>query len=1011
MPKLNSAFQVRAVQDIIKKEEETLAYWKEHKINEKVRERNANGKKFYFLDGPPFVTGELHLGHVWVKAYKDMVVRYKRTRGFNVVDRAGYDTQGLPAERLIEKKLNIKSKQEIEETIGIENFIKACKTEIDYYIGKWKNDFERFGVSLDFSHPYLPHSNEYMEGEWALFKTIDDRGYLYSGRKTTPYCPQCQCVVSQGSMEVEHSNEKDPSIFITFKVNAAKSKKSKIALKEGTRLLVWTTTPWTLPANVAIAMDPRALYVIANIRGENIILAKDRVEQVSLLLKESVVILQEFYGSELDGVYYISELEGKVPAQKELRKYHKVLAAPELVSSGEGTGLVHIAPGHGLDDYKLGLKSGLPIFCPVGPDAAYDHDAGAYSGIKVPSDANAAVLSDLKELGMLKFSGELIHSYPHCWRCHNKIIFIATPQWFLNVQKIKKKLLAINEKINWLPDEAKAWERDLFSNSPDWCISRQRYWATPMPIWICSKCGEREVIGSRKELEEKAINKEYTHSLTDLHRPYVDDVIIRCGKCGAESRRIKDVLDVWFDSGMSFRLCVSEEQFKTLFPVDFVVEYVEQIRAWFSVLMKCSLFLYGKSPLKNIAVYGILFDLDGRKLSKSIGNFTPISELIKSISADAVRIYFLNRNQIDNIFLNEKAIKDEDRTLLLLYNISNLIGEYSEAVGYVPKLKTGPIEKLDAEEVWLLSRYASTLGKVTASLDAYEPYGATSVIKRFVSEDISKFYLKAAKKRILEGGKKARSALDVINYVLFNTLIMLSPIAPFVSEGIYLDRYNLKESISLESWPKAKKGMLNPMLEKDFDVAQEAITALLNSREKADIKLRCPISLATVEVNDDEVENALLKLSGVVEDYINAKQLKVKRVRAFGKEIRPAFTKIGPEFKGDAQVVAEALKIEDADKVSVEINKNGHYPLHTKNGLFDIRPEHFSVIEKLESENAIKFDHGIAFIDTQISEELMEESMVREFERRVQIARKDAGLKKADRMFCSTKSTGAFSSR
>ena len=689
--------------DLNEREEEILRYWAENSINEKVRTKNRNiGKPFYFLDGPPFVTGELHLGQVWTKAFKDMVVRYKRSRGFDVVDRAGYDTQGLPAEHLVEKKLKLASKRDIEEKIGIELFIKTCKEEIDYYIGMWKNDFERFGVSLDFSKPYLPHSNEYMEGEWALFKTINERGYLYHGKKTTAYCPHCECVVSQGSMEVEHSDEKDPSIFITFKVDNAKSSKAKVKLNGMVYLLVWTTTPWTVPANVSVAMNPDGRYVVARIKGKDMILAKDRLDYVSSMLNESAVVLQEFYGSELINVYY-NGLEAKVPKQKELRKYHKILPAPKLVSNGEGTGLVHIAPGHGLDDYNLGVTEKLPILCPVGADANYTEDAGAYIGTKVPELANGVVLKDLYELGMLEYSSELIHSYPHCWRCHSKVIFIATPQWFFNIQKIKKKLLRANEKIIWHPDEARIWEKDLMTNSPDWCISRQRYWATPLPIWICEKCKEYEVIGSRKELEEKAIDKKYAHEMNDLHKPYIDNVVIRCSKCGGESKRVKDVLDVWFDSGMTFRLSVSEAQFNRLFPVDFVVEYIEQIRAWFGVLLKCGMLAYGKSSLTHIAVHGILLGSDGKKLSKSLGNFIPLNEILKHVSADACRFWFLDHTQIENRNLNDQEMRGDNQIVMLLYNIANMLKEYSYAIGYEPKLKLGQVSKLETEEAWLIS--------------------------------------------------------------------------------------------------------------------------------------------------------------------------------------------------------------------------------------------------------------------------------------------------------------------
>jgi isoleucyl-tRNA synthetase len=980
-------------------EEKILAYWNEHRINQKVKEKNKDsGKPLYFLDGPPFVTGDLHLAQVWTKASKDLFLRYKRYRGFNLIDRAGYDTQGLPAELAVEKNLKITSKKEIEEKIGIENFVNACREYVDHYITIWKNEYERFGISLDFSNPYLPHTNGYMETEWSLFKEIDKKGYLYSGYKTTAYCPRCECVVSQGSMEVEYADEKDPSIFVTFKVDVPRSK-SKLKLEKEVFLLVWTTTPWTLPANVAVAMDPNVLYVVAKLKGKSLILAKSRLDQVASLLDSSAVILNEFYGSELEGVYYINALEEKVPKQKELRKFHRILAAPRLVSSEEGTGLVHIAPGHGLDDYNLGMANKLPIFSPVSPEAKYNDDAGSYKGIKIPDEANTAVLGDLKLLGMLEHSGELTHSYPHCWRCHSKVVFIASPQWFFNVQKIKKKLLKANEKIKWHPEEARSWEKDLIENSPDWCISRQRYWATPMPIWICEKCHEYETIGSRRELEEMAINPDYVRSLTDLHRPYIDKVILKCKKCGGNSIRVKDVIDVWFDSSMAFRISLSEEQFSKLFPVEFVIEYIEQIRAWFQYMMRSGLFAFGKSPVKHIVVHGILWGNDGRKMSKSFGNFTPLDEMLKNVTADACRLWLLDHDQIENRNLNENEIKDADKVILTIYNIANLLKEYAGAIDYLPKHKGRLGKKLDKGDIWLVSKYASTLEKVTASLESYNPYGAARAIRNFIVEDLSRFYLKLAKKRIMyKSRKEAKAAIDTINYVLFNTLVMMSPIMPFVSEGVYQEMYKFKESIFLENWPKVKKGEIDTTLEGGFSIAQEAITALLNAREKTNIKLRWPIANATIEVKENSMENTLLKFTEIIEDYVNVKHLSIKKVESFGKEIRPVFTKIGPEFKENAQLIADALKKEDPEKVASSVSTNGHYPLDTERGLFNIRPEHFMILERLEGENAIEFKYGVARVDKQISKELWEEAMVREFERRVQLIRKERQMKKTDRI-------------
>jgi isoleucyl-tRNA synthetase len=582
-------------------EERILRYWKEEDINNKVRKKNAHGKKFYFLDGPPFVTGDLHLGQVWTKGLKDTFVRYKRYRGFNVVDRAGYDVHGLPIENKVEKELKISSKKEIEQNIGIGNFVSACKKFVESHLGRWESDYERFGVSLDFSDPYLPYKNEYIETAWQLFKTISDKGFLYKDKRTLIYCPHCETSLSQGSMEVEYSDEEDPSVFFTFEIDTKRSK-PKIGLGDRTYLLVWTTTPWTIPSNVAVAANPKAVYVRAMLDGMSVIVAKDRLDKVAAALNKSVIVDKEFYGSELDNIYYTSPLEGKVSKQKELRRYHKVVFSESLVSMEEGTGLVHIAPGNGIEDYVLGKKNKLPVFCPVKPDATYSAEAGQYEGLSVPTEANETIMRDLQSAGVLLGRSAVKHSYPHCWRCHSKLIFIATDQWFFDVQRIKKRMINASMKVNWVPAEAKGWEVAVIESAPDWCISRQRYWGIPMPIWECGKCGDFRVIGSVEELKKESGGT--AERFEDLHRPHIDKIVLKCRKCGAEMHRVKDVLDGWFDSGITFRASLSAEQFPKLFPTDLILEYIEQTRAWFQYLLRCGIMAYGKAPYKNVVVHG-----------------------------------------------------------------------------------------------------------------------------------------------------------------------------------------------------------------------------------------------------------------------------------------------------------------------------------------------------------------------------------------------------------------------
>ncbi len=1000
--------------DLSANEEKILEYWRKNKILEKVRERNRGHKKFYFLDGPPFVSGDLHPAQMWTKTLKDIAVRYKRYRGFDVVDRPGYDVHGLPVENRLEKELGVQSKKEIEEKIGIERFVGECRAFVERYKGRMDADYERFGISLDFSNPYLPYTNEYILTAWQLFKKMAEKGFLYKGKRTLIYCPHCETPLSQGSMEVEYREVDDPSLYVALKIDLKRSR-PKTELPDGSCLVIWTTTPWTLPANVAVAVNPKTLYVLVEAGGRKLIMAKDRLDSFVSETGLNALVLKEFYGSQLDNTYYINPLEEKVPMQKKLRRHHKIIFSESLVSMGEGTGLVHIAPGNGVDDFAVGKLNRLPIFSPVTPEARYSEEAGEYKGKEVPGEANRAVIEDLEKLGVLLANITIRHSYPYCWRCGSKLIFIATDQWFMNVQRFKKRMIAQNEKVEWHPAEVKAWERAVLENSPDWCISRQRYWGIPMPIWSCSSCTKIKILSTLAELREGAVNKEAVGQLKDLHRPYIDGIRLKC-ECGGEMARIKDILDGWFDSGITFRASLSEEQFERLFPVDLIVEYVEQIRAWFQYLMKCGIMGYGKIPFRRVMVHGIMAGTDGRKMSKSFGNFRPLEELTRDFTADAFRFWSADHDPILNRNLNEDEIKESMKLMIMLYNISNLYSEYSEAIGYKPPRVRKPRApgKLDPEDAWIASRLNRMLSEVTKGLEGYEVYQATTSIKRFVIEDLSRFYLKAAKRNVLYSNrKKARQTIDLINYLIFNTLVAISPLVPFVAEKIYLDIYGAgtaqeerqsdsenskKESVFMEEWPRFDGRLMNENLEEDFGYAIEAITALLNAREKAGIRLRQPLSDAVIEVNKDSVYNALQRLSYLIEDYVNIKKVGVRMGTATGKEIKPLFAEIGPEFKENAVAVADALRNANADELLAAIEASGHYSLHTERGTFNIREGHFTVIEKAFDSAALAFRHGIVHINPKIDDELREDALLREFERSVQLARKKLSLKKADRI-------------
>lgn len=984
--------------DLNKAEEEVLRYWKEKDILGKVRAKNRGKRPFYFLDGPPFVSGDLHPGQIWTKTLKDVSVRYKRYRGFDVVDRAGYDVHGLPVENRLEKELGVQSKKEIEQKIGVEKFVKECRAYVEKYIGRMDADYERFGISLDFKNPYLPYKNEYIETAWSMFKIASDKGFLYRGKRTLIYCPYCESPLSQGSMEVEYRDVDDPSLYITFKIDEERSD-PKTEIPPGSYLVVWTTTPWTIPANVAIAVNPKNMYVLARASGKNLIIAKDRMEAFSEAIKDNLVVLKEFFGSELDNVYYTSPLENEVPMQKELGKYHKMIFSESLVSMGEGTGLVHMAPGNGVEDFVIGKQNNLPIFSPVNPDATYSEDAGRYKGIKVPEEANKAVSSDLEKAGAVLGRGSIRHSYPYCWRCGSKLIFLATDQWFMGMQKIKAKLIRQNGNVAWHPEEVREWQRVVLENSPDWCISRQRYWGIPMPIWICGKCGKTRIIGTLKELKKNAVNAEEANALNDLHRPYIDKIKIRC-ECKGEMERVKDILDGWFDSGITFRASLTEEQFGRLFPVDLIIEYIEQTRAWFQYLMKCGIMVYGKIPFEHVMVHGIMAGTDGRKMSKSFGNYRPLTEITKLFGADAFRLWSVDHQPILNRNLDEAEIKESQKMIIMLYNISGLVGEYQGVLGYKSEAGKRPsLRSIKQVDMWLLSRIESVIEESTRYMEMFEPYRAAGIIKAFIIEDLSRFYLKIAKKRMSYAGKsEARAILDTISYSLYRILIVTSLITPFVAESVYRERYGKHESIFLEGWPKPFRKFENKDLENDMEIAQGAITAVLNTREKADMKLRQPLASATLEVNNDAALNALQRLAYLVEDYTNIRKIEVKSGAAKGKEIRPLYRSIGPEFKENSKEVAEALRREDATGVVDSIGKSGYYQLHTEKGAFSINQSHFAVVERAERKNAAPFRYGIAYLDTRIDGELREEALVREFSRRIQLARKEMRLKKPDKI-------------
>jgi isoleucyl-tRNA synthetase len=981
--------------DLKHNEQEVLKYWTDNSVYKAIKSRNLGRKKFYFLDGPPNAYG-LAVHHLWVYTIKDLMLKYKRYAGFNVHDRPGFDVHGLPIENRVERSLQVTSKMDIETKIGVAEFVKACRDYVDREMVGSIDLLKRFGVFMDFDNVYLPYRTEYMDKEWGIFKAMHNKGLLYKDLKPLAYCPRCETVLSAQGPEVEYADENDKAIFVRFRVQGSGS--DRVKFEPDTYLVIWTTTPWTLPANMAIAANPKATYVAVDVDSAHYIVAKERLDEFSKAIDKSVIVKMEFTGSDLSGLKYTSPLEKEVPIQKSFNKYHRVLMSEKLVSLSEGTGLLHMAPGHGPEDYVLAKQNKVAVFSPIDPHARYDKDAGKYHGLKVPDEANHAVLADLKESGDLLFTGQITHSYPHCWRCHSKLIFRATEQWFINISKIKKRMLRENQKIRWYPEFAQKWFADAVESSPDWCISRQRYWATPIPIWVCDSCKEMEVMGSVEALAKRA---RLSEPPKDIHKPHIDRITMECVKCKGTMHRVSDVFDVWFDSGSCHTASLTGEEFKLLFPADWITESLDQIRGWFTTLLRTSVAAHGKTSFKSVTIGGMMKDEFGEEVHRSKGNAVNPQDLLNASSVDGFRLWCSGRPRWQDLKLKLKELREADSDIITLYNIAELVNEFSELSGYDMKQKKKPgMAKLEMEDRWILSRLNSLIRTVNEAMVGYAIDKAVTEIRNFIVEDFSRFYLRFAKQRASEAKKSELKRIAAVSaYVLRNVLIMGSMVIPFATEGIYQRLFSDdKQSIFIQDWPKAVKRFTDKDLEADFATLEAASTAILALREKSNIKLRSPVLSATIESGDDGAINSMERMSNLIASYTNVKEVRVAKGTANRKEIKPLFQKLGPAFKGNAQVVAQELQKQDGAAVESAVMKDGYYSLHTDSGTFDIKAEHFLIVEKPASENSMPFKYGAVALDTSQTEELKEEQLMREVARRIQMMRKELGLKKANRI-------------
>ncbi len=1023
-------------------------FWRSTDAYKKTRALRKGNKKFYFVDGPPYTTGRIHLGTAWNKIIKDSVLRYRSMNGYDLMDRAGWAMHGLPIEVKVESLLGFKTKKDIE-NFGVDRFTEECKAFAIKNMHEMTGQFKKLGVWLDWDDPYMTLKTEYIEAAWWPIQKAHEKKLLERGLRNVNWCPRCETAIADS--EVEYADRTDDSIYVKFPLKD----------EEGF-LVIWTTTPWTIPANMAVAankeftyalvhaipasvleeasrqsgLDPETLTdkhsdgtpkpmrfadKVARIKeaigkekldelyrkhGEKLIIAVDLIEGVMKLGRYGDYhVIKTMQGEELKGIKYRHPLEDLIPCQKDTE--HKVYLADFVL--GENTGLVHIAPGHGLDDFELGMKEGIPVFCPVKPNGSFTEEAGAYGGMNI-RDANPKILEDLKARGLLLGATEITHRYGHCWRCKTPIIFMTTDQWFIAVSKIKEPMLAEVSRVKWYP----AWAGssrffDWVSGARDWCISRQRYWGIPIPIWKCEKCGSSDVSGTKAELEHKAGVK-----LDDLHRPFVDNAYMEC-ECGNKMKRVEDIFDVWFDSAVASWATLRFPLRKDLmdwWPADFIVEGHDQTRGWFYSQLGAGMVGFGKAPYNGVCMHGFTLDDQGRKMSKSLGNVVAPEEVLDKFGADALRLYVLSQSAPwDDLSFSWEECGNVYRTLNIFWNVYRFPLPYMVLDKFDPSKVTYEAvrDHLRVEDRWILSRLQAVIKEVDGGMANYELHRSTRALIGFILEDLSRWYVQLARERtwVEADDPDKLAAYRVLYDVLSTTVKLIAPFTPYVAERMYQNLMRLEpaapESVHMCEWPAVNEGLLDERLNKDMDVARRIVEAASNARQKAKRKLRWPVRKVTIAPDSEDTATAVTDLGNVIKEQTNAKDIVLLKVGELnpelGVEVVPNPKVIGPAFKGEAGKVISALKSADGRVVKAAIEAKGENVLTLPDGEVVITPDMVSFRDVIPDSLAMaEFPGGKLYVDVELTPELEAEGYTRELIRRIQDMRKDLKLNVEDRI-------------
>ncbi len=972
--------------NFVSRELEVVDLWKKNDIFKKAQAAGEGKPAWTFYDGPPTANGKPHIGHILTRCIKDLFPRYKAMQGYDVLRKAGWDTHGLPVELEVEKLLGLDGKEQIEE-YGVEDFIKKCKESVWKYQSEWEAMSDRVGYWADMENPYVTYDNNYIESEWWSLKKLFDKGLLYKGHKIVPYCPRCGTALSSHEVAQGYKDVKERSATVRFRL-----------VDEDASILAWTTTPWTLPSNVCLCVNANVEYCRAVKNGETLIMATELIK--SVLGEEDVEIIETFPGSALVGKEYKPLFDCTAKMVGDQKAF--IVVADDYVTTTDGTGIVHNAPAFGEDDARVCKAHGLAFIQPVNTKGELCNGT-PWDGMFV-KDADKHILVALEEAGLLYAAPKFEHSYPHCWRCNTPLIYYARASWFIEMTKLHDNLMKNNDSINWLPDNIKDGRMGNFlDNVIDWGISRERYWGTPLPIWVC-ECGHKHCIGSREEL--KAMSDNCPEDI-ELHKPYIDAVTITCPQCGKQMKRVTEVIDCWYDSGsMPFAQWhypfENKEEFERRYPANFISEAVDQTRGWFYTLLAISTAIFDKAPFENCIVLGHVQDKDGKKMSKHIGNVVDPWSVLDNQGADAVRWYFYSNSApwLPNRFHGDAVSEAQRKFIGTLWNTYAFYVLYADIDGFDPTKHTLS-KDLGIMDKWVLSRLNSTVKAVTEHLDTYHITEATKELSRFTDE-LSNWYVRRCRDRYW-GSEMTQDKIDAYMtlYTVLETFCRLSaPFIPFMTETIYQNIVrsvdeNAPESIHLTSYPVADEAMIDEKLEADMGNVLEIVVLGRACRNEANIKNRQPIGKLFVAGVADLPEN----LAEVIKGELNVKEVGMGAAAEeyITYNVKPQLKTLGPKYGKLLGAIRNHLMNADGSAIVAAVENGGVYSFDANGATIELTEADLLIEPKQKEGYAVQTSGGHAvIIDTELTPELIEEGKLREIVSKVQTMRKEAGFEVVD---------------